>query len=74
MGGKALTALNLVLCPSATIDIWVLKQILRGGADKVKEAGAVVAGSHCECAFLARSNLALTTTAGLLCRRNRSSQ
>lgn len=46
MGGKALTALNLVMFPSTKIDISVLKEILRGGADKVKEAGAVICGGH----------------------------
>ncbi len=45
MGGKALTALNLVMFP-ATIDISVLKEILLGGAEKVKEAGAVLCGGH----------------------------
>ena len=46
MGGKALTALNLVMFPSTKIDISVLKEILKGGADKVKESGAVLCGGH----------------------------
>lgn len=46
MGGKAITALNLVMFPSARIDISVLKEILKGGADKTIEAGAVLAGGH----------------------------
>ncbi len=46
MGGKAITALNLVMFPSDRIDISVLKEILKGGADKTIEAGAVLAGGH----------------------------
>ncbi|MBU0765404.1 MAG: selenide, water dikinase SelD [Bacteroidetes bacterium] len=46
MGGRAITAMNLVMFPSSRIDISVLKEILMGGADKVKEAGAVLAGGH----------------------------
>ena len=46
MGGKPLTALNLVMFPSKKLDMGVLKEILRGGSDKVKEAGASLAGGH----------------------------
>ena len=46
MGGTAIMALNLVMFPSSRIDIGVLEEILRGGADKVAEAGAVLAGGH----------------------------
>jgi selenide,water dikinase len=46
MGGKPLTALNLVMFPSKKLDMGVLKDILRGGSDKVKEAGASIAGGH----------------------------
>lgn len=46
MGGKAITALNIVMFPSAKIDISILKEILKGGADKIIEAGAVLAGGH----------------------------
>lgn len=45
MGGEPLFAINLVGFPD-TLDPGVLAEILRGGADKVKEAGAVVAGGH----------------------------
>ena len=45
MGGKPLTALNLVCFPQ-TMDMAVLKDILTGGAEKVKEAAAVLAGGH----------------------------
>lgn len=46
MGGKPLTALNLVMFPSEKLDIGYLKEILRGGHDKVVEAGASMAGGH----------------------------
>ena len=46
MGGKPLTALNLVMFPSKKLDMAFLKDILRGGSDKVLEAGASMAGGH----------------------------
>jgi selenide, water dikinase len=45
MGGKPLVALNIVCFPLC-LPIEVLGEILRGGADKVLEAGAVVVGGH----------------------------
>ena len=46
MGGRPLTALNVVMFPSGKLDMGVLKEILRGGNDKVVEAGACLAGGH----------------------------
>ena len=46
MGGKPLTALNLVMFPTNHLDMGILKDILRGGNDKVIEAGACLAGGH----------------------------
>jgi len=46
MGGEPLTALNLVMFPAKKLDLGVLKEILRGGSDKVKESGAVTIGGH----------------------------
>lgn len=46
MGGKPVLALNLVMFPSQALDLAVLKEILRGGNDKVVEAGASMAGGH----------------------------
>ena len=46
MGGKPITALNLVMFPSKKLDTGLLKDILRGGNDKVIEAGASLAGGH----------------------------
>lgn len=45
MGGQPLMAINLVAFPD-DLDKGILSEILRGGADKVKEAGAVIAGGH----------------------------
>ncbi|MBN4076512.1 selenide, water dikinase SelD [Gemmatimonas aurantiaca] len=46
MGGKPLTALGIVCFPEATMPISILKEILRGGADIVAQAGAVIVGGH----------------------------
>ncbi len=46
MGGKPLTAMNIVCFPTKSLDISVLKDILRGGVDKILEAGAVPVGGH----------------------------
>jgi selenide, water dikinase len=46
MGGEPLTALNIVGFPSGRLPLEVLTDILRGGQDKVHEAGALVVGGH----------------------------
>jgi selenide,water dikinase len=46
MGGNPLTALNLVMFPSKKLDMGFLKEILRGGSDKVLEADASMGGGH----------------------------
>jgi selenide,water dikinase len=46
MGGEPKTALNIVGFPRGTMALDVLGAILRGGAAKVREAGAVVLGGH----------------------------
>jgi selenide, water dikinase len=46
MGGKAIAALNLCMFPATKIPLEVLSEILRGGLQKIEEAGAVVAGGH----------------------------
>ena len=45
MGGKPLMAINLAAYPDG-YELSILTEILRGGADKVKESGAVIAGGH----------------------------
>lgn len=46
MGGQPLTALNLVGWPDRQLGYELLVEILRGGADAVAEAGAVIVGGH----------------------------
>ncbi|WP_166242315.1 selenide, water dikinase SelD [Paenibacillus turpanensis] len=46
MGGKPLTVLNIVAFPIKTLDKAILGEILRGAADKVREAGAALVGGH----------------------------
>lgn len=45
MGGEVKTALNIVCFPQSS-DLNVLGEIMRGGLEKVKEAGGVLAGGH----------------------------
>ena len=45
MGGEVRTALNIVCFPEK-MDLNILGKILQGGADKVHEAGGVLAGGH----------------------------
>jgi selenide, water dikinase len=45
MGGQVLFAINLVAFPD-NLDRSILREILRGGAEKVAEAGGVIAGGH----------------------------
>jgi len=46
MGGKPLTALNIVCFPQKTMDISVLREILKGGLDKLHEAETTLVGGH----------------------------
>lgn len=46
MGGKPLTAMNVVCFPARTMDIEILKEILKGGQDKMIEAEATLVGGH----------------------------
>ena len=46
MGGKPLTAMNIVCFPAQSLDISVLKDILRGGIDKMGEAKVALVGGH----------------------------
>lgn len=45
MGGRVKTALNIVCFPEK-MDLNILGEILRGGAEKVTEAGGILAGGH----------------------------
>jgi selenide,water dikinase len=46
MGGVPKTALSLVAFPVKDMDISVLRQIMQGGIDKLREAGVVLLGGH----------------------------
>ena len=46
MGGKPLTAMNIVCFPRESLDISVLKDILSGGIDKMREASVTLVGGH----------------------------
>ena len=46
MGAVPKTAMNIVCFSPKTYDIKILKEIIRGGADKIREAGASLMGGH----------------------------
>jgi selenide,water dikinase len=46
MGARPVLALALVAFPTAALPPEILQEILRGGVEKVSEAGAVVGGGH----------------------------
>ena len=45
MGGKPITAMNLVGFPGS-LDLSILKEILKGGSSKISESGARLLGGH----------------------------
>jgi selenide,water dikinase len=46
MGGVPKTAMNLVAFPAREMDISILRRIIEGGLDKMREAGVVLVGGH----------------------------
>jgi len=46
MGGRPLTAMNIVCFPVKTMDMSVLRKILAGGLDKMREAEVILVGGH----------------------------
>jgi selenide,water dikinase len=46
MGAKPLTAMNIVCFPIKTMDKSILRDVLRGGLDKMREAGVLLVGGH----------------------------
>jgi selenide,water dikinase len=46
MGGRPLTAMNIVCFPIGKMDISILREILRGGLDQMREANVVLVGGH----------------------------
>ncbi len=46
MGGRPLTAMNIICFPRLSLDVSILTEILQGGLAKIHEAGAVLMGGH----------------------------
>jgi selenide,water dikinase len=46
MGGRPVTAMNIVAVPTDLLDLDTINEILKGGADKVAEAQCSLAGGH----------------------------
>jgi selenide, water dikinase len=46
MGGIPKTAMNLVAFPAKTMDLAILREIIQGGVDKLREAEVVLIGGH----------------------------
>ncbi len=46
MGGRPVTAMNVCCFPTRTLGPQILTEILRGGLDSIKAAGALLAGGH----------------------------
>jgi len=46
MGGRPITAMNIICFPAASMDLCILRDILAGGMDKLKEAGVPLLGGH----------------------------
>jgi selenide, water dikinase len=46
MGGRPVTAMNIVCFPIKTMDISILREVLRGGLSKMREADVLLVGGH----------------------------
>lgn len=46
MGGTPYSVMNIVCFPASSMDIAILREVLRGGHDKILESGAVLVGGH----------------------------
>ena len=46
MGGRPVTAMNIVCFPIRTMNVKILREILRGGLDQMREAGVLLIGGH----------------------------
>jgi len=60
MGGKPITALNLMMFPDDKISLDVYSEILQGGNDKIIESGAIVVGGHSIRDFPPKYGMAIT--------------
>ena len=62
MGGKVLNAMNLVMFPASGIPFEVLHEILRGGQEKILEAGGNLVGGHTIADYPPKYGLSVTGT------------
>jgi selenide,water dikinase len=46
MGGRPLLCMNILACPVKTMDNQVFREVIEGGLEKIKEAGALLVGGH----------------------------
>jgi len=46
MGGRPITAMNIVGFPQDSLPAEVLRELLRGGLEKIEESGATLVGGH----------------------------
>lgn len=46
MGGRPLLAMNIICFPEKTMDIAILQEVLKGGSEKMAEAGVLLVGGH----------------------------
>ncbi len=46
MGGRPITAMNIVCFPVKTMDLSILREVLAGGLGKLHEAGVALVGGH----------------------------
>ncbi len=46
MGGTPICALSVLCFPCGTVPVEIMRDILKGGIDKIRESGAAVAGGH----------------------------
>ncbi|NLF97579.1 MAG: selenide, water dikinase SelD [Candidatus Riflebacteria bacterium] len=60
MGGRVLTAMNLVMFPADGVPLEALGEILAGGQNKVTEAGGAIVGGHTIADYPPKYGLAVT--------------
>jgi selenide,water dikinase len=60
MGGKVLTAMNLVMFPATGIPFEALHEMIRGGQEKIQEAGGILVGGHSIADYPPKYGLAVT--------------
>lgn len=46
MGGRPLLCMNILACPTGTLDQAAVRRVVEGGLDKIREAGALLVGGH----------------------------